>query len=469
MNITYFLGRFHVQILHLPIALVLLVLAFEWLARTNRYAHLRAALPALWGATAVSAVVTAGLGYLHFQEGGFDTAAGELHEWTGIAVAVVATVAWLARSWAAPLFHRGFAAVAVVLLGLITVTGHTGGTLTHGSTFLVEYGPQPLRTLAGLDAPRPPVTDLAQADPFLDVVRPILNERCASCHGAEKRKGGLTVIEHAALLQGGDSGAAVVAGDPAKSELIRRLLLPVTDVKHMPGEGRPPLADAEVRLLQWWVQAGAPVNTTVGAMQVPAEMQPVLLARVGLGGAAAGEAAAGGDAVAADQKILSALDASGFLARPVSLTTPQLRVALLSPGTRVSPQQLETLLGARQEIVELNLANAGLVDASLQELGQMSRLTRLLVQGNALTDAGVRSLAPLTTLRVLNLYGNRGVTDASVELIGALPALERVYVWDTGMSPAGIAALRRKRPTLLIDVGDTLTPEPPSPPGPPQT
>ena len=71
MDLIYFLGRWHVLVLHLPIGMICALFVLEWLARKQRFRHLEAASPFLWVATAVSAIVTAMLGYLHFAEGGF--------------------------------------------------------------------------------------------------------------------------------------------------------------------------------------------------------------------------------------------------------------------------------------------------------------------------------------------------------------------------------------------------------------
>src|ERR1044071_5679398 len=56
-------------------------------------------------------------------------------------------------------------------------------------------------------------------------IRPVLVESCYKCHSAESErvKGGLLLDTREGLLKGGDSGAAIVPGDPEKSSLIRAL------------------------------------------------------------------------------------------------------------------------------------------------------------------------------------------------------------------------------------------------------
>ena len=54
-------------------------------------------------------------------------------------------------------------------------------------------------------------------------VRPVLVERCSSCHSESKRRGGLSLASRAALLKGGDSGPVVLPGQPEKSLLIKAI------------------------------------------------------------------------------------------------------------------------------------------------------------------------------------------------------------------------------------------------------
>src|SRR6187401_3048318 len=53
-------------------------------------------------------------------------------------------------------------------------------------------------------------------------IRPLLAERCFECHaqGAQQVQGGLRLDTRGGILQGGDSGLAIVAGRPAYSLLI---------------------------------------------------------------------------------------------------------------------------------------------------------------------------------------------------------------------------------------------------------
>ncbi|MBY0460477.1 MAG: PSD1 and planctomycete cytochrome C domain-containing protein, partial [Gemmataceae bacterium] len=93
----------------------------------------------------------------------------------------------------------------------------------------------------------------AADDHFEKHVRPLLVEKCQSCHGAEKTKGGLRLDSRAALLKGGDSGPVVVPGKPAVSLLVKAI--GYTGELKMPPKGK--LSDTEIALLSHWIESGA--------------------------------------------------------------------------------------------------------------------------------------------------------------------------------------------------------------------
>lgn len=269
MDFIYFLGRFHVLVLHIPIGIIVAILILEWLIRKDKYKHLEAAAGFLWVVGAASAILTVILGYMHFAEGGFTGPSATQHRTFGTTLAVIFTIIALLRSSQfASAYRPAFLPAAILMFILASITGHFGGNLTHGSDYLLEYAPQPLRSLAGLGPRRPPVTDLAMADPFLDIVGPMLRQRCSSCHNADKHESELDLTSYRGVMHGGETGSVVTPGKPDVSEIIRRVSLPSDDDEFMPAEGKTPLTDRQVRILEWWISIGAPSGDSLGSSGV---------------------------------------------------------------------------------------------------------------------------------------------------------------------------------------------------------
>ena len=174
----YFLGRFHVLVLHLPLGVLILAIGFEILARRRRLAldgpsPLEPAMPLIWGFGALSALATVALGYMHASEPGFTGPAVNYHRWAGTALAFTATLVWAWRGDAPRSFAKLWPVSLLALLVLLFVTGHLGGALTHGPDYLTQFAPG-----AGRAAARPKVTDVAMADIYLDVIGPLFARKC---------------------------------------------------------------------------------------------------------------------------------------------------------------------------------------------------------------------------------------------------------------------------------------------------
>lgn len=94
-----------------------------------------------------------------------------------------------------------------------------------------------------------------EVEQFEKQVAPILARHCFRCHShdAGKAKNGLVLDSRSSMLEGGESGPAIVPGKPGESRLIRA-------VRHedleMPPGGK--LEPEEIRILEDWVRRGAP-------------------------------------------------------------------------------------------------------------------------------------------------------------------------------------------------------------------
>src|ERR1043165_4521597 len=62
-----------------------------------------------------------------------------------------------------------------------------------------------------------------QLDFFEKQVRPLLAASCLSCHGPQKQEGNLRLDTREAVLKGGDSGPAAVAGNIKESRLVEAI------------------------------------------------------------------------------------------------------------------------------------------------------------------------------------------------------------------------------------------------------
>jgi hypothetical protein len=110
-------------------------------------------------------------------------------------------------------------------------------------------------------------TKLSSADSafFESKIRPVFVEHCYKCHsqGAEKLKGGLLLDTRAGLLKGGNTGPAIVPGQPGKSLLLTAVRYQDKDLQMPPNDKK--LADNVIADLEEWIRMGAPDPRTEGA------------------------------------------------------------------------------------------------------------------------------------------------------------------------------------------------------------
>jgi WD40 repeat protein len=96
----------------------------------------------------------------------------------------------------------------------------------------------------------------AQPPSYAKQIRPLIGKYCLECHNAKEMKGTLSLETHKAMMEGGDGGAVIVAGNPDKSKLVlqcegkEKPTMPPPKAKFHPTK-------AEIALLRAWVTAGA--------------------------------------------------------------------------------------------------------------------------------------------------------------------------------------------------------------------
>ncbi|MEM7012297.1 MAG: c-type cytochrome domain-containing protein [Verrucomicrobiota bacterium] len=261
-----FLGRFHVIVVHAPIALLAVALAMELCRSIKPLRQFsKGVTTTLWfGALGAGASVILGLIFMvSAQAEGWVM---DRHKWTGIAVAVLA-FASLAMKLAEA--NRGlYLAVLTVTVFVTGYTGHMGGVLTHGKGFLAEYAPDPLKPFLGgevVEEADPDTIDVAALLLYDDVLQPVFDAKCVDCHGAEKVKGKLRMDSFEELAKGGDIGESFVAGDVEASELHYRVagVEPGDDDFMPPGKEDEPMTPEEIAIMALWIEEGASPTMTV--------------------------------------------------------------------------------------------------------------------------------------------------------------------------------------------------------------
>lgn len=435
-------GRMHPLVLHLPIGLLVGLGVLELLSRWSRIETNPRFVSILVWFAALSALVSAASGYVLSREGGYGSPL-ENHKRLGIAIASATMLAALlherARRRESPGAEKAYRAFLFLAVILLFPAGHLGSQMTHGEDWLTEPFQ---RELAETVSESPP--DQASRGPDYATVAPIFAARCTTCHGSVKHKGGLRLHEAALVLAGSDDGPVIVPGVPAKSEMVRRLRLPLEHEDHMPPEGRAQPGEDEIAKIEAWIAAGALIggDAALDSTEETEESSEKL-----------------GGPPPADPLALAALEQALVHAERIGSDTNLWSVSFAATAPQTADAEalrlLEPLL---EQVAELSLARSAVTDATLALAARMPHLRRLDLRATAVSDAGVAELKGHESLAELVLAQAK-LTDAAIEHLLALPALAKLNVWNTGLSPDAIARLRAERPALAIEAGDALTTE----------
>jgi uncharacterized membrane protein len=433
-DILSFFGRFHPLFVHLPIGFLCFAILVEILFRWKRNTDLQRMLPLLWLVTAISAVLSALSGYFLSQGGDYDEDVLAWHKYGGIGIAVLSVIICLVYTM--PALNKisiGIPRTVLVTISfvLLVLTGHWGGSLTHGRDYLTAGSGQE-EELAGARSLR--ISSLDSADVFDDAVMPIFQAKCVSCHNPEKKKGELLLTSYEEILKGGKTRAGVVPGNIATSEVFRRITLPKDHKEFMPSNGKKPLSEMQTAILGWWIETGAHRDIAISKLEPDKRMVDLFNDFFQLDRDAI--LAYKADAAADDD--IAALIRAGYQVNAVSKSNHLLEVKYNGNGQ--TKPDLGLLSDIKEQLVWLHLTNCNLVDDDIRSITQLSNLYKLNLNRNKITDKGVALLGSLSKLEYLNLYGN-SISDSSVSVFSTLPQLRKLYVWDTSIDSVGAASL----------------------------
>jgi Leucine-rich repeat (LRR) protein len=290
---------------------------------------------------------------------------------------------------------------------------------------------------------------------FRNQVLPLFS-KCVECHNAPKKdpsgkmvnpKAGLRMDAPSHLLKGGTGGPAVEPGDPDKSLIYQRILLPPDHEDAMPPKGKgTALTFPQTEIVKQWIIEGAKFGSWKGsdatptAAVVPGSKGPKKTAD---------PLAAG--VTEAPAEVIAKLTKLGAIVHPASADSKLLCINWVATPSQVSDKEVEMLKPLGPNITELDLSDTKITDAALAVIGTFPRLTKLNISNTAVTDSGIASLKGLANLDYLAAHST-AVSDASLQTLKSLRKLKSVFLWKTRVSPSSAGELQKALPGSSVSV-----------------
>jgi uncharacterized membrane protein len=447
-----FIGRLHPLLVHLPIGILLLAILLEALSMRRDYAGLKPAADLSLLIGCCSAVLSCCTGWLLSRTGDYDPGLVVVHQWLAISLTVVTAGLYFALRGRA--VRRWEAVLMGVVVVLLILTGHWGGSLTHGPGYLT----------AGLTSEKAeptlrPVADIRSAVVYSYMVEPVLHDNCYGCHSAVRVKGGLRLDGPDRILRGGKDGPVIVAGRAGVSLLVKRIELPVDDEHHMAPKEKGQLTPLEIRLLRWWIDNGASFDKTVGGLPSDTGMAVVWQAfHMGTAGPVAGAAVMNvadsdlpmGPAPEAPAVAVQRLRAAGALVLPIAQGSNYLEVDCFSDT--LGREALNAIPMLKDQLVSLKCSWVRDGDDLVAAAAACPRLVRLWLDHTAITGTNLGELRALVNLKYLNLTGT-AVRAGDVAKLKGLPKLATLYLYQTKVGRGDWGELKRDFPRVVLDSG----------------
>jgi len=439
-ELASFIGRFHPILVHLPIGMLVLAFIMALAGKLSKKNDYDLAVRFSLLLSALAAVFAGITGYFLSRDGGYEDDILNFHQWLGIAVPVFSLITYLlyrkndiSGKWVQKLSSQRFLFLLGIVL-LLGITGHFGGTLTHGKGYIKDALPSDIKAFIGLKPDEEEifvVENVQEAQVYEEVIHPILKARCQSCHGEKKNEGGFDLHSQESLLKGGESGSVLTKGSKEKSELYARLILPEGHEDRMPPKGRTPITENQIKLIAWWIDSGLDFDKKVMDIKQSDEIAGILKKlETGENNEEVKVLYANlPEAAELSEDEINFWQAKGIKIMPVSNENNYVIVNAIN-YPELSDKDIEKLMEIKDNIVQLKLGHTKITDLSLQKIATLPNLIRLHLEHTSITDKGLENLKSAKQLNYVNLVGTK-ITKSGLHYLDEIKSLEHIYAFQT--------------------------------------
>ena len=429
-------GRLHPLILHFPIVLLVLLMAWEFFRFTREASPwidtVEQWVSDAWILGAALTGLTTIFGLFLSKESGYSGDTLFWHKWAAVTLFIVFSGTYWLRNLS--FYQKLNSRLLIGFMSILLIsTGHFGSELTHGDGFVLEPFQQGKQIY------------LEDAIVFDHMVKPIFEKKCMSCHNPEKKKGELDLSTIQGILKGGKSGKLFVTGKPEISLLLERIHLPLEDKKHMPASGQPQLTDEEKMILSLWIKGNATFTKKVLELPVTDSLRIMGNSLFN----SVNDEATNYDFSEASQETIDELTNEYRTIAKLAKNSPALRVHIFNKN-EFNSKKLEELVAIKKQIVFLSVAKMPVKDSDLLTIAQFENLERLELNFSNITAKGLLALNTLTHLKSISLSGTQvNYQDLQIAMQG-LKKLQAIYLWDTPLTADDLKVLSAKFKSVQI-------------------
>ncbi|MEI7587882.1 MAG: c-type cytochrome domain-containing protein [Chitinophagia bacterium] len=441
-------GHFHPLLVHLPIGILLFSILIHGLSYKERFASFVIIIPFTYLIGALAAILSCLSGLALSSQGEYDEQVLFYHQWLGISVALFSILGvYFTKKKKEKLLNW----ISITLLVLIFITGHLGGTLTHGEGYLTKSTSSEKTVKV-----KPIITMAQEAYLYADIIQPILEEKCYGCHSKIKQKGKLRLDTKEWILKGGEDGIIIHNGAALNSPLYKKIILDPVDEKHMPPKGKPQITEQERILLEWWINSGGYFDKKVKELTQPPSIAPILtkLEKNTIQPLTNNEVP-DKEIQQANQNNINALTKWGVTILKVANNSNYLTANFITVAkTTDTIDNLIKNLGAN--IVWLKMPRMNFTSALATAISFCDSLTRLSIEHSSITDNQLNSFQNLKRIHYLNLVGTK-ITLKGLLQLKRLSNLNELYLGESNIINKDSILIQKTFPKAKIIFGNYRT------------
>ena len=407
LEILKYVGKFHPLVLHLPIGSLLMTFLLLLISRFEK-AGLERAIRIGVDFSFAGALMASLMGYLLSLDEAYEFNNLKFHFWAGIITLIL--------SFSLCILHRMkdketlFFGLYLLTLVALTVTGHKGGQITHGDDYL---------STSELFEKQKLIVQKDSIDYYKEIIHVIFEDKCISCHNANKSKSKLRLDRYDLMLKGGERGSIFDSQNQNQGQLVQYISLPREDELHMPPKNKSQLTENEKWLLNHWASSGAYLKEGKVSLVKNQNLKSNVMSFLG----------ADQQVKAVGRNDLAKLLADGFRIKPNALHDNLLRIKYMK--SQLSEDHLETLEKVKNQLIELDVSNTNFNDKMANVLEDFPRLKVLRMDQTQISDNALNYLKN-TALEVLNLC-NTKVTHQGVQNLLKVNPPKTIYAWNTAI------------------------------------
>jgi uncharacterized membrane protein len=439
-DVIGFIGHFHPVFVHLPIGIFFLGIILK------AYCFLKKELipDQIFQIIVLSTAFFAGLscltGFMLSGNGDYNQNALDRHKIMGLAFTALSILLFFVQKKSLKYENLLWPFMGVLLI----IAGHLGGNLTHGEDYLSFQNSSKKE--------KKEARNLSEALVYEDLVQPILEEKCYSCHASAKQKGGLRLDEIAFILKGGKHGTSLIKGNAMKSLMIMRAMLPNSNEEHMPPKGKPQLTEKELKILSWWINQNALEKTKISSLKPDNEIQLLLgLSTVSI--ASGIDLTPNSKVKDLDTKALKTCTDWGISILPIAKESNYLSINLFSK--KLEKEQWSEIKKLAPNIVWFKSKGAEFDADAFSTIAEMKNLVALSVINTKISNENMQKIGSLNNLKYLNLSGST-LDETSIKNLKTLNQLQKVYLYKT--NPKSSKIWTATLPKVKIDTGGYIVP-----------